>query len=732
MSLGFVDNIQKVLCFTDHQIFERFYKYKVKASFDKSKRLTIKELMQLNPGDYVTHIQHGIAKYIGLETIKIGDTEQESVKLLFKGGDSLFVSVNNLHKISKYSGKDGTTPVLHKLGGTEWSAKKAKVRKRVKELAFNLVELYAKRKMTKGFAFSADTYLQQELEASFIYEDTPDQERSNNEIKRDMEKIVPMDRLVCGDVGFGKTELAIRAAFKAVCDGKQVAVLVPTTVLAFQHYKTFSDRLEKFPVNIQYINRFKTAKQQKEILRLVEAGKIDIIIGTHRLLSDDLVYKDLGLFIIDEEQRFGVGAKEKLRVKKASVDTLTLTATPIPRTLQFSLLGVRDLSIINTPPPNRQPVQTSVMKSDDELIRDAVSYEIERGGQVFFIHNRIADLDGLASKILGLVPEAKIAIAHGQLKDDQLENIMLSFIEGFNNVLIATTLVESGLDIPNANTIIINEAQTYGLSDLHQMRGRVGRSNKKAYCYLLVPSLVAMNTDAAKRLGAIEEFSELGSGLHIAMRDMDIRGAGDILGAEQSGFIGDIGYDTYHQILDEAIFELKEEFFADVFEDEIKERKSKITTDCQVDTDETILIPNTYIPNASERLNFYQRISDCGNEDDLKQISKELIDRFGLIPPQVIGLLDTIRIRELGKRLGFEKILIKNNVFKAYFTSNQEHSFFQSESFGKIIDFIQNHDKKITLKQNNSQMFLQIQGLSTMKTSLLKVKQIADYAVGVQ
>jgi len=726
LSAGFYDKSLQIAIYTDHQIFERYYRYRLDPHFDKSRTIQLKDLQQLVPGDYVTHANFGICMYAGLEKIKNGEIEKEVVKLVFRNNDIVHLNINNLHKISKYSGKDGTAPQLSKLGSNEWTKTRAKVKSRVKELAFDLVQLYAKRKSAKGFAFSADSFLQEELEASFFYEDTPDQEKVTADVKKDMESPHPMDRLVCGDVGFGKTEIAIRAAFKAACDGKQVAILVPTTVLALQHFKTFSERLKQFPVNIEYISRFKTAKEQKEIIQNLQDGKIDILIGTHRILSEDLKFKDLGLFIVDEEQRFGVSAKEKLKLKKLNVDTLTLTATPIPRTLQFSLLGVRDMSAITTPPPNRQPVETRVLKHEKEIIRDAVAYELARGGQVFFIHNRIDDLEWIAALIKELVPDARVAIAHGRLKDDQMEHIMMGFIEKNYDVLVATTIIESGLDIPNANTIIINEAQSYGLSDLHQMRGRVGRSNRKAFCYLLVQSFYGLNSDTLKRLEAIEQLSDLGSGLLVSMRDMDIRGAGDILGKEQSGFITEIGYDTYHQILDEAIYELKEEHFAEIFGTELAERKNKLVYDCQVDSEEQSFIPDSYIPNIAERLQIYHRISDCQSEQDLRNLGRELVDRFGLIPASVLSLFDAIRLREAARNCGLEKIILKGNKLKAWFISNQQSVFYQSQTFSHLITYVAQQQEFRMIKVDE-QIMLECEGVKSLKQAYFKLTQIVNF-----
>lgn len=724
---GFLDKKLNLACYTDHQIFERYHRYRSTSQAGRSQALTIKELRELQPGDYITHITHGIGKFAGLHKIKIGETVQEAVKVIYRDGDEIFVNVNALHKISKYSGKDGAMPTLSKLGSAEWSKAKARTKKRLKELAFDLISLYARRKATKGFSFSADTYMQQELEASFMFEDTPDQVKCTDEVKKDMENSYPMDRLVCGDVGFGKTEIAIRAAFKAVCDGKQVAILVPTTILALQHYHTFSDRLKEMPVTVDYLNRFKSAKDQTATLKRLEEGKIDILIGTHRLVSKDVKFKDLGLMIIDEEQKFGVSVKEKLKLFKANVDTLTLTATPIPRTLQFSLLGIRDMSVITTPPPNRQPVETIVCGLDAERIRDAVAYELKRGGQVFFIHNRIEDLQEIAAMIKKLVPDARICIGHGQLAPDAMEKVMEDFIERQYDVLVATTIIESGLDISNANTILINQAHMYGLSDLHQMRGRVGRSNRKAFCFLIAPPESVLTKDAKKRLKALEEFSDLGSGIHIALRDLDIRGAGDLFGAEQSGFISEVGYEMYHKILDEAVMELKEEHFSDLFADEIRERRKTITDDCLVETDQYILIPESYIPSVSERMSFYNRIAASAKEDDMRLVMKEMVDRFGALPEPVQALFDTVRIRELGKQLGFEKVVLKSGVLKLFFVSDKTSSYFGTSVFSNIIAFVTSHAHRIAFSESTKYLSLTIKGILGTKDIYMELMQLQQW-----
>lgn len=726
---GFIDHDRKLACFTDHQIFERYHRYKVKASYTRSKALTLKELRELKPGDFVTHINHGIGKFAGLETIKVGAAEQEAVKIVYQGGDIIYVNISALYKISKFSGSEGSEPKLNKLGTQEWSRAKAKAKKKVKELAFDLISLYAKRKSQPGIQYSQDSYLQQELEASFIYEDTPDQLKATEAVKGDMEEAHPMDRLVCGDVGFGKTEIAIRAAFKAACDGKQVAVLVPTTILGMQHLRTFRERLKNFPVRVEFISRFSTGKDQKELLKELAEGRIDILIGTHKLLSGDVKFKELGLMIIDEEQKFGVAAKDKLKLMRVNVDTLTLTATPIPRTLQFSLLGVRDMSIIATPPPNRQPVQTRLHTFDAETIRDAIAYELKRGGQVFFIHNRIHDLEEMAALIKKLVPDARIAIGHGQMGGPEMERVMVNFIEGEYDVLVSTTIVESGLDIPNANTILINNGHMFGLSDLHQMRGRVGRSNRQAFCYILSPPVSVLTSDARKRLSAIEEFSDLGSGIHVAMRDLDIRGAGNILGGEQSGFISEIGYEMYHKILDEAVMELKEEHFPELFAAEIRKRKESLSEDCQIDSDLNIMIPPEYISSISERLNFYNRIAGMNQEEDIRNISKELIDRFGPMPAQVLALFDTIRLRELGKRLGFERIVLKDGKMRVYFITNPKSVFYASELFTGIIDYVQKHPALCRMKMTEKGIILTLDGIQTAKQAFFRTQDIHQHTL---
>ena len=718
---GFRDDELRLALYTDHQIFNRYYKYKRRKGYERSQAITLKELSDLKPGDYITHIDHGVGKYAGLEKVEVNGKTQEMIRLVYADNDLLYVNINSLNRISKYSGKEGAVPKMNKLGTDAWEKLKKTTKKKVKDIARDLIQLYAKRKAQTGNAFSADSYLQRELEASFIYEDTPDQEKATADVKRDMESPHPMDRLVCGDVGFGKTEVAIRAAFKAVADSKQVAVLVPTTILALQHYRTFSERLEGFPVNIDYINRFKSSKQIKETLQRLAEGKIDIIIGTHRLVSKDVKFKELGLMIIDEEQKFGVSVKEKLKVLRANVDSLTLTATPIPRTLHFSLMGARDLSIISTPPPNRQPVQTELHVFNETLIEQAVQFELDRGGQVFFIHNRVSDLPQLGMMIRKLVPEARVGIAHGQLEGDDLEDVMLKFINHQFDVLIATTIIEAGLDIPNANTIIINQAHMFGLSDLHQMRGRVGRSNKKAFCYLLSPPLSTLTSEAYKRLSAIEEFSELGSGFHVAMRDLDIRGSGNLLGAEQSGFIAEIGFEMYNKILDEAVQELKDDEFGELFKDE---QNRKYVSFTQIDTDLEVMIPDEYVTNVAERYNLYQEVSKLKDEQQLEAFQNELVDRFGPIPAPVFGLFHTLRLQWLGKEIGFEKISYKKQTLKGFFVNNPNSSYFQSDQFGKVLEFVQNNPTLSNLKEVRGQLRLALNQVNSIEYALSLLQQM--------
>ncbi len=717
---GFIDHTLKVICYTDHQIFQRYHKYKVKQAYNKNKALTLKTLRDLQPGDYVTHIDHGVGTYSGLQKLEVNGKIQEAVRIIYRDSDILYVNINSLHKISKYTGKDGTVPKINKLGSDVWNRLKEKTKIKVKEIAFDLIKLYAQRKAQHGFAHAPDTYMQTELEASFIYEDTPDQSKATADVKKDMESESPMDRLVCGDVGFGKTEIAIRAAFKSVVDGKQAAILVPTTILAFQHYKTFKDRLKDFPVTVDYINRFKSAKEKKETLKRVEEGKVDIIIGTHGLLGKEVKFKDLGVMIVDEEQKFGVGHKEKLKTLKTNVDCLTLTATPIPRTLQFSLMGARDLSIINTPPPNRQPIQTEVRVFNDDFIRDAIYFETERGGQVFFIHNRVQGLAEMSAMIQGLCPDLSIGYAHGQLEGHELEEKIMDFIDKKYDVLVCTNIVESGVDIANVNTIIVNNAHHFGLSDLHQLRGRVGRSNKKAFCYLLAPPMSTLPTDSRKRLQTLEQFSDLGSGFQIAMRDLDIRGAGNMLGGEQSGFMAEIGFEMYQKILEEAIRELKRTSFKDLFKEEIS-KQDDFVSDCTIDTDLEILIPDSYVESITERLSLYTRLDSCENEENLLEFHAEMIDRFGPMPPSVDDLFTTVRCRWLAVGMGFEKMTLKDNILRCYFINRPDSPYFESALFKKVLDYLQTGTNKARLKQTGRMFLLvvdHVKGMEEMKRFL--------------
>ena len=699
---GFIDEENQVICYTDHQIFERYHKFNIKNGYSKKQNITLKELTTLSVGDYVTHIDHGIGRFGGLQKIQVENKTQEAIKLVYADNDIVYVSIHSLHKISKYNGKDGTPPKIYKLGSNAWKVLKQKTKARVKHIAFNLIQLYAKRRLDKGFQFAPDSYLQNELESSFIYEDTPDQMKSTAEVKADMESNRPMDRLVCGDVGFGKTEVAIRAAFKAVDNSKQVAILVPTTILAYQHYRTFTERLKDMPVSIGYLNRFRTAKQKAETLKLLAEGKLDIVIGTHQLVNKNVVFKDLGLLIVDEEQKFGVNVKDKLKTIAANVDTLTLTATPIPRTLQFSLMAARDLSVITTPPPNRYPIETNVVGFSEELIRDAISYEIQRNGQVFFINNRIENIKEIAGMIQRLVPNARVGIGHGQMDGKKLEELMLAFMNGEFDVLIATTIIESGLDVPNANTIFINNANNFGLSDLHQMRGRVGRSNKKAFCYFICPPYSAMTEDARKRIQALEQFSELGSGFNIAMKDLEIRGAGDLLGGEQSGFINEIGFDTYQKIMNEAIEELKENEFKDLYPEENNIETKEYVKDLQIDTDFELLFSDEYINNISERLSLYNELGAVKNEEELVIFQNKLIDRFGPMPPRAIALMNSIRIKWIATGIGIEKLVMKQGKMICYFVSDQQSDYYQSKRFRKVLDFVQKRTDICKMKEKQT------------------------------
>ena len=697
---GFIDNENKVCCYSDHEIFDRFHRVNIRRTVEKSEQLTINDLTSFAIGDYIVHIDYGVGIFGGLVRMKDDKGRMhEVVKLTYKDNDVVFVSVHALHKISRYKSKDSEPPKIHKLGSKAWQNLKASTKSKVKDIAKDLIQLYAKRKSVKGFAFSADTYMQQELESSFMYEDTPDQEKAVYAVKRDMEDDCPMDRLVCGDVGFGKTEVAVRAAFKAVADSKQVAVLVPTTILALQHFNTFKSRLKDLPCNIDYVSRLRTAKEISDIQKRLKAGTLDIVIGTHKLIGKGFEFKDLGLLVIDEEQKFGVSAKEKLRQLKASVDTLTLTATPIPRTLQFSLLGARDLSIISTPPPNRIPIQTEIMLFDHDEVRKIINYELNRGGQVFFVHNRVEELQSIEDILHRLVPDMKICVAHGQMEAKVLENKILDFMAGDYDMLLCTTIIENGLDIPNANTIIINQAQNIGLSDLHQLRGRVGRSNRRAFCYLIVPPLVSMTEDARRRLKAIESFSDLGSGFNIAMQDLDIRGAGNLLGAEQSGFITDMGFETYQKILAEAMEELGMETGIST-----QSKDDNYVSDCTIETDQLALIPDTYIDVTAEKIRIYKELDSLTSDKEIKQMKVRLADRFGELPEELVRLFDIVRIRQLGQKLGFEKIIIKNGVMIAFFISNPLSQYYRSDRFSKILENISVNPKIFELKQNDNKL----------------------------
>jgi len=729
LSEGFIDEEFGVACYTDHQLFDRYFKYRSGSRSKSSNALTLKELSELKPGDFVVHIDHGIGKFGGLEKIEVAGVKQEAVRLVYKNNDLLYVHINSLHKISKYVGKEGTEPTMHRLGSDSWEKLKKNTKKKVKDIARDLIRLYAARKAQPGFEYSPDNYLQTELEASFIYEDTPDQFKATEDVKRDMELPHPMDRLVCGDVGFGKTEVAIRAAFKAVCDNKQVAVLVPTTILAQQHYKTFRSRLKDFPCNIDYVNRFRSAKEQKEILQRLADGKLDILIGTHKLASKNTKFKDLGLLIIDEEQKFGVATKEKLKQFKVNVDTLTLTATPIPRTLHFSLMGARDLSVINTPPPNRQSVKTEIHIFNRELIKEAVEHELDRDGQVFMIHHRVKDINDIAQTIRNEVPHARVAVAHGQMEGDKLEDVMIKFVEGEFDVLVATTIIESGLDIPNANTIIINNAHMFGLSDLHQMRGRVGRSNKKAYCYLLSPPLSTLTGEARKRLNAIEQFSELGSGFNVAMRDLDIRGAGNLLGGEQSGFIAEIGFDMYQKILDEALRELKNDEFSDLFKDEEPDYS---TQECQVESFTELLIPDSYVRSIAERLSLYNELAKVKNMETLNKFGFMLKDRFGPLPTPVLDLLDAVKLKWSAGALGFEKVAIDKDSIKVWFPADQESAYFASPLFGGILKYITSNPHRCKMKQTPKSLTATFQGIGNIAASISLFEEVEAFARAAQ
>lgn len=724
LSEGFVHHELKISCHSEHQIFSRIHKTSQNQGYTKDQALTIQELTRLQPGDYVTHIDHGIGKFSGLEKIEIQGKKQEAVRLLYKDNDILYVSIHSLHKISRYSGKDGKPPKLHKLGGDAWQKVKSRTKKKVKDIARDLIKLYAARKAKEGIAFPPDNYLQTELEASFLHEDTPDQAKATEAIKKDMEASYPMDRLLCGDVGFGKTEVGLRAAFKAVSGNKQVAILVPTTILALQHYKTFNERFKDFPVNVDYISRFKSQKKQKETLQKLEEGKVDVIIGTHKLLGKDIKFNDLGLLVIDEEQKFGVVAKEKIRSFKATVDTLTMTATPIPRTMQFSLMGARDLSLISTPPPDRQKIETILETFNQDTVKDAIEREMSRGGQVFFVHNKVRDIHQVAEYIRQAAPDARTAVAHGQMDSLKLEEIMVNFVDGFYDVLISTAIVESGLDIPNANTMIINQAHNFGLSDLYQLRGRVGRSAYQGYCYFLTPPFSSLPDDARKRLKAIAEFTDLGSGFHIAMRDMDIRGAGNLLGSEQSGFINEVGYETYQKLLKDAVQELKEDEFGELFADQDRELPAVET---QIDTDLEIMLPDDYVASVDERLALYNELNTLRSEEELQQFAQKLEDRFGNLPEPARQLLDSVRLKWKGQSYFIEKLILKGSKMKIYFATGEEaEQFFQSGDFGKILGYVQQNPKYCSFKHKNNRVILTISPVKSVDQALEFFKNVSQ------
>lgn len=723
---GFIIPALKLVCYTDHQIFERYHRFKLKEGFRQAKQaLTLKELYNLQKGDYVTHIDHGVGQFSGLQTIDVNGKPQEAIRLVYRDGDVLYVSIHSLHRISKFTGKEGMAPKMNKLGSQTWATLKQKTKKKIKELAFDLIQLYAKRRSQPGFAFSPDTYLQNELEVSFMYEDTPDQAKATLAFKEDMEKPVPMDRLVCGDVGFGKTEIAIRAAFKAVTDSKQVAILVPTTILCHQHYRTFSERLKQFPCTVDYINRFKSAKEVTETLKKVAEGKIDILIGTHKIVGERVKFKDLGLMIIDEEQKFGVAVKDKLKAFKATVDTLTLTATPIPRTLQFSLMGARDLSIINTPPPNRQPVLTELVKFSEEIIRDAIAYEVGRGGQVYFVNNRLANIKEVAGMIARLCPGVRVGIGHGQMDGKQLEKIMMDFIQGEYDVLLATTIIESGIDISNANTMIINDAHNFGLSDLHQLRGRVGRSNKKGFCYLIAPPISLLTSEARKRLEALVQFSDLGSGFNIAMKDLDIRGAGNLLGGEQSGFISEIGFEMYQKILNEAMEELREEEFKDLYDERTTDHPGNYVKDCVLETDFELRIPEDYVNNVAERLSIYQTLDGLSTIEELNEQKQQLNDRFGPLPRVVKELMYSFELRWLAQEIGLERLVIKSGTMMGYFIANSKSPYYDSPQFTRVLQYVQQHPTGCKLSEKNDRLRVTFNNIMTMDHAFAKLQEMS-------
>ena len=728
---GFVDNMMKACFFTDHQIFDRFHKYNLRSEKARSGKvaLTLKEISQFEIGDYVVHIDHGIGKFGGLVRMPQGDGYQEMIKITYQRGDAIYVSIHSLYKVSKYKAQDnGEPPRMSTLGTGQWERLKERTKSKIKDIARDLILLYAKRRKEKGFPFSHDSYLQHELEASFLYEDTPDQLKATNDVKADMEKARPMDRLVCGDVGFGKTEVAVRAAFKAATDSKQVAVLVPTTVLAYQHFQTFSKRLKDFPVRVDYLTRARSAKQTKELLKDLEDGKIDILIGTHKLISKQVKFKDLGLLIIDEEQKFGVSTKEKLRQIKVNVDTLTMSATPIPRTLQFSLVGARDLSVIQTPPPNRHPIQTEIHTFSPEIIVDAINFEMSRNGQVYIVNNRISDLQRLKETILKYIPDARIAIGHGQMKPEELEHIILDFANYDYDVLISTTIVENGIDIPNANTIIINSAQYFGLSDLHQMRGRVGRGNRKAFCYLLAPPLSALNQESRRRLEALENFSDLGSGINIAMQDLDIRGAGNMLGAEQSGFIADLGYETYQKILSQAVTELKNDEFSEIYKEEIKSGEmtgEDFVDDCSVESDIEMYFPDQWVPTDSERMLLYRELDNLKNDDELARYRQRLIDRFGEIPKVANELMNVVPLRRKAKQLGCERLMLKMGRMTMFFVSNPNSPYYQSQAFDSILNYIASNPRRCNIRENNGKRSLVVNDVKTVEDAIVVFEEIS-------
>jgi transcription-repair coupling factor (superfamily II helicase) len=724
---GFICKTLKIICYTDHQLFERYHRFRLKEGFRKAKQaLTLKEIYNLQKGDYVTHTDHGVGQFSGLETIDVNNKKQEAIRLIYKDGDVLYVGIHSLHRISKFTGKEGSVPKMNKLGTQSWNTLKTKTKKKIKELAFDLIKLYAKRKNQPGYSFAEDTYLQNELEASFIFEDTPDQFKATQDVKKDMESKTPMDRLICGDVGFGKTEVAIRAAFKAVADSKQVAVLVPTTILSLQHYRSFKERLSEFPCNIDYINRFKSAKETTKTIEKLKSGKIDILIGTHAIVSDRIKFKDLGLMIIDEEQKFGVAVKDKLKTMRTSVDTLTLTATPIPRTLQFSLMGARDLSIINTPPPNRQPVLTEIISLNEETIRDAISYEVSRGGQVFFVNNRIANIQEIAGMIQRLCPGVRVGIGHGQMDGKVLEQNMLNFIKGAYDVLIATTIIESGIDISNANTIIINNANNFGLSDLHQLRGRVGRSNKKAFCYLIAPKFSLLSSEARKRLEALVQFTDLGSGFNIAMKDLDIRGAGNMLGGEQSGFISEIGFEMYQKILNEAMKELRDDEFKDLFNERTTDQMGSYSEDCIFETDYEVRIPDYYVNDVTERLSLYQELDHIESMEKLLEFEARMKDRFGTIPKEVKELFFSFELRWLAQKLGLERLVIKSEKMVGWFIADPKSSFYQTDVFSELLKKIMNMGQGYRLIQKQDKLRLVVEPISNIREAYQKLNALYE------